>query len=412
MEDVPPDGLVSVDDAIAVIDAVRIDPVVSIEVDLSRLEEQLTTNVLAQDVFADRDYPPFDKALMDGYAVRAADVSSLPTRLAVAGEVAAGGVSFRPLQADEALAIMTGAPVPLGADAVVPVEHTRPEGAEAVWIDKPVKPGQSIARAGTDLKARTLVLPGGTPIGPAQLAALASVGQTSVRVVGDPISHVLVTGDEIVHAGVEPTGSQIRDANGPAMVALLKHFSTLPGLSHVKDNPQTLRAAIDQIACEADVLLICGGMSMGRHDHVPGVLRELGFEFLITKLRIKPGKPFVFAIRRRPEKTDYVFGLPGNPVSGFVCTLRLVSRLIARLRGLRPQDHWLHAKLAAPLPANGPREFYQPAILGPCGCVTPLDWKGSADVFTLARADVLIRRSADEGPRVTGDPVRAIAIPR
>lgn len=412
MDHLSPPTLPSVDQAVAILDATRVDPIVTIDIDLTRLEEQLTSNVLAADVFADRDYPHFDKAIVDGFAVRTADVAVAGVELSLVGEIAAGASGAKPIGPGEAIAIMTGASMPAGADAVVMVEHSEllPDGR--VRLDRPAKVGGGVARRGSDVAAGKLLLPAGTLVGPAQLAVLASVGATKVPVIGDPIAHVLITGDEIVPIGEIPTGPQIRDASGPALVSMLRHFGALPGLSHVRDDRDTIRTAIDQIASEADVLLVSGGMSMGRHDHVPAVLRELGFELKVTKLRIKPGKPFVFACRDRPGKTDFVFGLPGNPVSSFVCTLRLASRVISRLRGLKPRDDWRLVRLAEGLPANGDREFYLPASVDADGTATPLKWKGSADVFTLARADVLVVRPIDDSARNPGDIVRALAIPR
>ena len=402
--------LIGVDQAIAIIDAVPLEPIITIDVDLTLPEEQMTANVLAVDVFADRDQPPFDKSLVDGFAVRAADTGS-GSPLSLVGEIAAGAVATQvAIQHGEAIAIMTGAPIPEGADAVIPVEESTVAGEE-VHFKSPEKAGRFITVRGADVRAGDLVLPKGTVIGPAQLAVLASVGVTHAPVIGDPIVHVLVTGDEIVGSDEIPALGQIRDSNGPMLVSLLRHLQTMPRASRVGDCRDSIKTAIDGIVAEADVLLVSGGMSMGTHDHVPSVLAELGFELRITKLRIKPGKPFVFATRTRPGKLDYVFGLPGNPVSGFVCTLRLVSRLIARLRGLPPADNFVHAALSADLPANGPREFYQPAILKD-GVAKPLDWRGSADIFTLAKADALIVRPADEPARTQGETVRAILIPR
>jgi molybdopterin molybdotransferase len=412
MDDPSLQSLPSVDEAVAILDATAIEPIITIDVDLARLEEQLTSNVLACDVRADRDYPPFDKSIVDGFAVRAADVSQPGAELSLLAEIPAGSTSSREVGPGEAAPIMTGAPMPPGADAVVMVEHSTLLPGDRVRFDRPARPGGPIARRGSDATAGRLLLPKGTLIGPAQLAVLASVGALRVPVVGDPIAHVLVTGDEIVAAGEVPTGSQIRDGSGPALVSMLRHFGALPGLSHVDDRRESVRTAIEQIASEADVLLVSGGMSMGRHDHVPAVLRELGFELKITKLRIKPGKPFVFAVRERPGKTDIVLGLPGNPVSSFVCALRLASRVIARLRGLTPRDDWRWVRLATDVGANGDREFYQPATVDPDGAATPLRWNGSADVFTLALADVLIVRPENDGPRAAGELVRALAIPR
>jgi molybdopterin molybdotransferase len=405
-------SLPTVDQAVAILDATPVAPIVTIEVDLARLEEQWASNVLAVDVFADRDHPAFDKAIVDGFAVRATDLPHAGVPLRVVGEVAAGANASRELAAGEAMAVMTGAPMPPGADAMMMVEHSNLDG-DVVSFDRAARMAGGVAMRGSDARAGQLLLPRGTLVGPAQLAVLASVGATHVPVVGDPIAHVLVTGDEVVPAGDLPTGTQIRDGNGPMLASLLRHFGALPGgASHVRDCRDATKAAIDQTASEADILLVTGGMSMGRHDHVPSVLRELGFDLKITKLRIKPGKPFVFATRARPGKTDYVFGLPGNPVSSFVCTLRLASRIIARLRGLQPSDRWCWVKLATPLPANGDRELYLPATVDADGHATPLKPNGSADVFTLAKADVLIVRPIDDGTRSAGEVVKALAIPR
>jgi molybdopterin molybdotransferase len=161
------------------------------------------------------------------------------------------------------------------------------------------------------------------------------------------------------------------------------------------------------------VTFVSGGMCMGEYDYVPKILRELGVELRITKLRIKPGKPFVFGVRGGQRGDHFVFGLPGNPVSGFVCTVRLASRLIARLGGVAGtgvHERWIEAALTDSIPPNGPREFYQPAILLDSGEVRPLGWKGSADIFTLARANALLVRGENEPALQAGSRVRVLEI--
>jgi len=160
---------------------------------------------------------------------------------------------------------------------------------------------------------------------------------------------------------------------------------------------------------EADVLFVTGGMSMGEYDYVPKVLLELGVELRITKLKIKPGKPFIFGVRGSDRRLCYLFGLPGNPLSGFVCAVRLASRLIDRLSGRSVREKWATGRLLEPLPANGPREFYQPAILSN-GFVWALGWKGSADVFTLAGASGLLVRKENEAARQAGDIVNLLEV--
>jgi molybdopterin molybdotransferase len=256
----------------------------------------------------------------------------------------------------------------------------------------------------------------------AQLAVAATVGAHHVDVHPRVRAAVLSTGDELVEIDQTPRGSQIRNSNGLMGVALLQRLGCdVADLGIVVDQKDKIRAAIEE-GLQHDVLFISGGMSMGAYDYIPQLLREMKLDLQITKLRIKPGKPFVFATGKKTgtgtvssasANRSYVFGLPGNPVSGFVCTVRLASRLIERLAGGVPRERWVTAKLASPLPANGPREFYQPAKLawsaaGPVA--TPLGWKGSADLFTLATADGLLVREENEPARSAGDVVRVLEI--
>jgi molybdopterin molybdotransferase len=371
--------------------------------------------VLAQDVVADRDYPPFVKSLMDGYAVRAADVPAGGAVLKCAGEIAAGAAAAarEALPAGQTLKIMTGAPLPPGADAVVPVEISTAVDDARVRLEGPAVPWKFIARRGSDCPAGETVLTRGQKVGAAQLAVAASVGAAVLDVFARPRVAVLTTGDEIVPFDEGPGPSQIRNCNGIMLVALLCRLGCdVTDRRMVRDDPQLIRGAIARALESHDVLFVTGGMSMGDYDYVPRVLRELGAELKITKLRIKPGKPFVFATLGSGR---FVFGLPGNPVSGFACTLRLGSRLLARLAGAQPREDWTDAPLDAPLPANGPREFYQPAQWTEQGSgprrVRGLEWKSSGDVFTLARADCLIVRPENDPARPVGSVVRVLEIP-
>jgi molybdopterin molybdotransferase len=315
--------------------------------------------------------------------------------------------------------------MPAGADGVVPIEETTREG-ETIRILRTINPTRFIARRGDDIAAGTIVLRRGTRLEAAQLAVAATIGAHHVEVHPRVRAAVLNTGDELIDAAETPHGSQIRNSNGPMLVALLQRLGCdVVDLGVVADQKQDIRAAIEE-GLQHDILFVSGGMSMGAYDYVPELLREMKLDLRITKLRIKPGKPFVFAKGSRFEgiatggegsaielSNRYVFGLPGNPVSGFVCTVRLASRLIERLAGGSPRERWVAAKLAAPLPANGPREFYQPTKLdwtteGPLAI--PLSWKGSADLFTLASAHGLLVREENESARSAGDVVRVLEI--
>lgn len=393
--------LLSVAEAIAIIDAVEVTPRV-VEVPLDRADGFR----LAREIVADRDYPPFDKSLMDGYAVRCADVATTPVELRVAGEIAAGSEAARGLAPQEAIAIMTGAPLPDGADGVVPVEDTERVG-DRVRIHRGTSPGRFIAKTGSDVRAGAVVLEKGTMLGPAQLAVAASVGAARVSAFAKPQVAILATGDELVPFDQPPSGAQIRNSNSIMLVALLRRLRCdVTDLGNVRDDPKLVRDAL-QNGMTFDVLFVTGGMSMGQYDYVPRTLIELGADLKITKLRIKPGKPFVFATHGTPMR--YVFGLPGNPVSGFVCTVRLASRLLARLSGGIAQERLVDAKLANPLAANGPREFYQPVFLD-AGMVTPLQWKSSADIYSLARANALLARAENESALAAGASVRVIEL--
>ncbi|MCS7033035.1 MAG: molybdopterin molybdotransferase MoeA, partial [Phycisphaerae bacterium] len=341
--------------------------------------------------------------LMDGFAVHSGDLASAGEVLRVVGEVAAGRRVRRRLARGEAMAIMTGAMLPEGADTVVPVEAASREGSLVRVLQK-FSAGHAVAARGSDCPAGVRVLARGPRLEAAQLAVAATVGAARLNVYRPPRAGVLSTGDEVVAIASRPAAHKIRNANNILVSMLLRRLGVeVSGESHVPDDPRRLSSAVSR-ALKQDLLFISGGLSMGKYDFVPKVLRDLGFHCRITKVRIRPGKPFLFATR---DGGPFVFGLPGNPVSAYVCTLRLAARLIKRMLGLPPDPLWLEMPLLEPLAANGPREFYQPAQRQPGG-VRPLPWKGSADVFTLAVADGLIVRPENDPARAPGEIVRLL----
>ncbi len=386
--------LITVRQAMEIIDAAEI----RVRVERAGLEK-CAGLYLAEDLQSDRDAPPFDKSLMDGYAVRAGDLAKLPRELTVLERIVAGGSAAAPLGEGQTMAIMTGAPLPAGADAVAPIEHTQKiEGSDRVRFDRPATIGQFIARRGSDVMCGSIVLKKGIRLGPAQIAVAASIGAVNVRAYQAPSVAVLGTGDELVPPDEIPAPDQIRSCNNPMLIALLRRFTgSVTDLGLVGDDPQMIGKRIES-GLMHDVLLITGGMSMGERDFVPGILRRLGGDLKITKLRIKPGKPFVFA---KMPGDKFVFGLPGNPVSAFVCTICLVSRLLKRMAGAAPGSEMRTAPLARPLEANGKRAFYQPAVFDG-HVIVPLQWKGSADVYTLSQANALLVRPENQSAQPAG----------
>jgi molybdopterin molybdotransferase len=394
--------LITVEQAIAIVDAAVVRP----RIIQCRLSESAGLR-LAADVRNDRDAPPFDKSLMDGFAVRALDLASVPCDLEVVGRIAAGGPTPAGLVAGQTMAIMTGAPLPRGADAVVPIEMTATVAQpNRVRFLQTISPGRYMARRGSDMAADEVVLKAGTRLGAAQIAVAATVGAANLSVFAAPNVAVLGTGDELVGADQSPTTTQIRSCNNPMLLALLKNYPCATiDLGVTADEPEIIRRYIAE-GLRHDVVIITGGMSLGERDFVPGILRELGGDLRITKLRIKPGKPFIFAVMPGGK---FAFGLPGNPVSAFVCTLCFVSRLLERIAGGSPPRSIQSAPLAVGLETNGNRTFFQPALFDGQK-IMPLNWKGSADVFTLSQANALLIRPENQPPQSAGTVIEFIQI--
>src|SRR2546423_2746571 len=285
--------------------------------------------ILTEDIIADTDLPPFDRAQMDGYAVRAADVASVPAHLRIVGESAAGAGWHHEMKAGEAVRIMTGAPVPSGADAVQQVELTREsDGDGHVEILEPVDAGRSIVRRAAEIKAGETVLLAGDEINAAMIATLASFGYAQVKVGRQPRVAVMATGSELVDVDQKPARDQIRDSNNFTIAA----YATLAGatverLPLVGDDTEELKRQIAK-ACEAsDMLITSGGVSMGVYDFTKAALKELGAEIFFERVALRPGKPTVFA----RLGGALVFGLPGNPVSVAV-TFNLFARTALRAK--------------------------------------------------------------------------------
>lgn len=302
--------------------------------------------VLAEEVHAGEDIPGFDNSAMDGYAVRSADVSDagpdLPRSLAIVDESRAGHPASRRLEVGQAIAISTGAVVPDGADAVVRVEDTSRDG-EQVRVLASVPAGEAIRRAGEDVRAGSLVLSPGTPLGAAEIGALASVGQAKAICTRRPRVAVLVTGDELVEPGVPLGPGQIRDSNAYTVPPLaIGDGAEVTSIEIARDDREETVAALER-TLSGEVAIVCGGVSVGEHDHVRPALERLGVEQVFWRVALRPGKPTYFGVA--PSGT-LVFGLPGNPVSAMVTFLLFVRPALLAMQGADPAARRLTASLA------------------------------------------------------------------
>jgi molybdopterin molybdotransferase len=369
--------------------------------------------VLAEDAISDLDSPPFDKALMDGYAVRSADVADGRARLRVIEEVPAGQVPRRPVGSGEATRIMTGAPLPAGADAVVPVEHTQlPDGSghgtDVAIETSAVVAGRNVFKQGESTRKGSRVLAAGRQIRPQEVGCLAELGQEAVSVYSQPRVAVLATGDELVPVREVPGPGQIRNSNEAMLVAQLRRLGADPvPLGVARDDRAELAR---RIACglDYDMLILSGGVSAGKLDLVPTVLAEAGVRQVFHKVRVKPGQPVWFGVLERPEEAgsaadrtrnphghrrSYVFGLPGNPVSSMVCCELFVRTAIRRLMGIEPAPPTsCRARLTKDHFNGGNRPTYHPARWEwseTGSLVEPVRWVGSADLSATAEANAM-----------------------
>lgn len=347
---------------------------------------------LAEEVCADGDWPAFDKSVVDGYALRSADHPGAPARFRVVGEVAAGKVFDRPLGPGEGIMIMTGAPLPPGADAVVMFERTRDVGGGAIEADGPLTPGQNVMKRGSEMRGGDVVLLPGGRLTPPRLGVLASVGKADVAAIPRPTVAILATGDELVDPGRVPGPGQIRNSNGSMLAGLCRGAGALAReLPIARDRAEELREGLQRGLGE-DVLLISGGVSAGRYDLVPAALAEAGVEGVFHKVRVKPGKPLWFGAgpARGDRPGALVFGLPGNPVSGLVSFLLFVRPALDALAGFGHHPPRLGScRLSRPFAHRGDRPTYHPARWADPsrGIVEPLAWAGSGDLLTVAGAD-------------------------
>jgi molybdopterin molybdotransferase len=358
--------------------------------------------VLAEDIAADRDYPPLDKSVRDGFAVRAEDV---PGTLRILGEVRAGEHYSGAVGRGEAVEIMTGAPLPSGADAVVMVEHTtRADGH--VTTDRSATPGENYNPAGIEARRGELLVGRGARLGFAEMAMAATTGHAAIRVYQRPRVAILTTGDEITPIEETPAPWQIRNSNLFSLAAQVTRAGGIPVPLPVARDAYEPTVALLERALEADLLLLSGGVSAGRYDVVEKALAGLGAEFFFDRVRIQPGQPLVFGrVRGR-----FFFGLPGNPASTMV-TFEIFARAALDLISGRNETPLplLLARLEVPFRQKPGLTRFLPARLSPDGAgIRPVAWHGSGDIPSLVRANCFLVTEPDREQWSEGDLIRVL----
>jgi len=363
--------------------------------------------VLAEDVAAVRDQPPFTNSAMDGWALRAADA---PGALAIVGESAAGHGYEAELQTGQAVRIFTGAALPPGADTVVIQEDAQREGDQVVV--PAAKPGDNIRDAGRDFRAGDVLLKAGTRIDPWRLSLAASAGRAELSVHRRPRVAILSTGEEIVDAPASPGPFQIYDSGSPALKAMVEAWGgSATRVSGVRDH---LDAVIEAMrGAEAELIVTVGGASVGDHDLVRTAAEALVLSYRVQSVAIRPGKPTFFGVLADGRR---LLGLPGNPASAFVCAELFLRPLVEAWSGAPAKDRQVRARLAQPLPANGPREHWMRARLARTEdggwLATPYGDQDSSLVTVFAAADALLRRPAGATAAAPGDLVELLLLDR
>jgi len=358
--------------------------------------------VLAEDVTADRDLPPFHRATRDGYAVRAADLNVLPAVLRCVGEAPAGNSFKAEVSAGQCVSIMTGAPLPSGSDAVVMVEHTRSSGSE-VEIEQKVGQWDNVVRQGSEAARGARILAHGRRLQAGEIGLLAAVGKATAAVYLQPRVAILPTGDELVPVEQRPQWFQIRNSNAAALAAQVSAAGGVPSqLGIAPDREDILKEMIEQ-GLESDLLLLSGGVSMGKFDLVEGVLAEIGAEFYFQGAAIRPGRPLVFGRARG----RFFFGLPGNPVSTFVTFELFVRPALHMLAGAEFEPPvFLRARLGKPFRHKTGLTMFMPARVRTQDrdpVVELVAWQGSGDLVGIAAANCFLVVHPDQTELAAGD---------
>ena len=361
--------------------------------------------ILAENIVSNIDLPPFNKASMDGYALKAKDSVNAPVVLEVIGMIPAGVVSDLTVNEGQVVKIMTGAPVPEGADCVQMIEKTEAAGKNRVRILESVTKGKNIAEKREVIKKNQKVFEKGTYLSPAVIAVLSAFGKAAIKIYRRPEVSIIVTGDEIVDIEQNPNAGQIRNSNGYALFHQVRQAGGMPKLLGIaKDNIEDLRPIIAR-GIKSDVLLISGGVSMGDFDFVEDAMAEFNIKIYYDQVNVKPGKPTVFG----KINNTLVFGLPGNPVSASTIFELIVRPAIRKILGFANLNHiTTQAILKEDFSSKTKRENYQPAysyLADNIFYTTPLKSKGSADILAFSKSNSYIKTSESQTEFKTGEKV-------
>jgi len=346
---------------------------------------------LAQDVQSDINMPPFERSAMDGYAVIAEDTARAPVELTVIEDIAAGHMPTKKVQHGQVSKIMTGAAVPVGADAVVKVEETEdllPHNR--VRILRTIDKGRNISKMGEDMKVGQIVLRKGMPIRPQEIGILATVGKARVEVFPAPKVGIISTGTELVDVESTPSAAQIRNSNGYSLAAQARSLKAdVELLGTVKDTKEEISRIMHR-GLQKDILILSGGVSMGEYDLVGDVMKDLNTQIYFEKVALRPGKPVIFG---KKDKT-FIFALPGNPVASFVTFELFIYPAIRKMMGFTTLHRTtLKASLEVEILVKRKRREYRPAFLRMHNnqwFASPVEWHGSADLLSTTRANCLL----------------------
>jgi molybdopterin molybdotransferase len=345
---------------------------------------QALNRILAEDVTSDIDMPPFDKAVVDGYACRRSDLANT---LTIIETIQAGVTPTRAIGSNQCAKIMTGAAIPQGADCVIMIEHTENVGENAILFRGEQTP-DNFCRKGEDIKIGQVVLRKGTRIKPQHIAVAASVGHTRPLVAKRPRVAIIATGDELVEPSLKPGPSQIRNSNSVQLVTQVESVgAAVRDYGVVKDITTEIDRVVKIAVSDNDVVIVSGGVSVGDLDLVQGILKQNNVKLLFEKIAIEPGKPTVFGIS---DKT-YFFGLPGNPVSTFVAFELLVKPFLYKLMGYNYSPISVRMPLdKTVVRKNTERQSWIPVNIMNTGTAKPVEYHGSAHILALCNADGLL----------------------